>query len=204
MIQASHRWFYTWFFNFYSKFKIKRHFHQVFIHSECMAGDKAILLIANHFSWWDGFFAVYLNQKFFKRKFYVMMLDQQLSKNRFLAKAGAFSIKKKSRDILESLQYARNILEDNNNLLLIFPQGKIESMHKPELKFENGIEKIIHGKENQIQIIMAAVLPEYYSNPKPSLYIYLAEFDTSQGFTCNQIEEAYNRHFYWAKMQQKE
>lgn len=204
MIQASHRWFFTWFFNFYARYKIKRHFHGVNIHSECKAGDKAILFIANHFSWWDGFFVLYLNQILFRKKFYVMMLDHQLKKNRFLAKTGAFSIKKNSRDILESLQYAQNILENGNNLLLLFPQGKIESMFKAELKFENGIEKIIHGRENQIQLIMAAVLPEYYSNPKPSLFIYLAEFDASLGFTSTQIEKEYNRHFNWAKMQQKE
>ena len=45
----------------------------------------------------------------------------------YLKYGGAFSINKKSRDMLQSLDYAAELLNDPQNLVLIFPQGKLYS-----------------------------------------------------------------------------
>ena len=123
MIRARHIPFWLKFFNFYSNYMIKRHFHEVKIYGDTEQKDHAVMIIGNHFSWWDGFFVYYLNRMRFNKRFHVMMLEEQLSGRSFLNKAGAFSIRKNARSLIESLDYAASLLESPENLLLMFPQG---------------------------------------------------------------------------------
>ena len=46
--------------------------------------EKSILLIANHFSWWDGFLLFQLNRIYFKKKFHVMVTEENYNKVKFL------------------------------------------------------------------------------------------------------------------------
>ncbi len=71
------------------------------------------------------------------------MLEEQLRKHMYLNKAGGFSVRKGSRSIVESLGYTAELLNDKNNLVLMFPQGRIESMHKQDFVFEKGIEYVL-------------------------------------------------------------
>ncbi len=74
------------FFQMYTRWKIWRNFHGVIITGEYHEKDLPILLITNHISWWDGFWADYINMKLFHRKFYFMMLEEQLLKHMFFNK----------------------------------------------------------------------------------------------------------------------
>ena len=71
------------------------------------------------------------------------MLEEQLKKNWFFQYTGGYSIKKSTRSVVESLNYTAELLENNKNLVLMFPQGKIQSMHRSEFVFEKGIERIL-------------------------------------------------------------
>ena len=51
-----------------------------------------LLITPNHSTWWDGFFFYTLNKRIFRRKGYLMMLEEQLSKYRFFRRIGAFGI----------------------------------------------------------------------------------------------------------------
>ena len=82
---------------------LHRHFREIRYRGQFQDRGKAILLIANHFTWWDGFIQGVLNQNRFQRNFYVMMLEEQLRKFPILRTTGAFSIRKHSRSMLESL-----------------------------------------------------------------------------------------------------
>jgi len=179
------------FLQVYSLWKIKRNFHKVFISGKYHEKGKPVLLISNHISWWDGFWVVYLNIKFFHRIFYFMMLEEQLRKNIFLNRAGGYSVKKGSRSIIESLDYTSELLGEKKNLVLMFPQGKIESVHNQMITFERGIEHVLKKVKGKVQILFLVNLIDYFSNQKPGLYMYLREYEGSD-FTTETLQNEFN------------
>ena len=152
-----------------------------------------VLLIGNHIGWWDGFWAMYLKLEVVKRKFHFMMQEDQLLRFRFFNYTGAFSVKRKSREVVESLQYAASLLHDPANMLLIYPQGRLQSLYCMNFRFEKGIERILQGREGELQLLMSVNMIDYLAHPKPSLYIYLRDYEGS--FRRNEVEEAYNRFY---------
>ena len=111
MIPARHTRFHTCFFRWYTEIRLKRNFSRIIVHHPIPdITSKPLLIIGNHYSWWDGFFILWLNNRFWHKKFHVMMLEEQLRQNMILNKTGAFSIRRGSRDALESLKYANGIL----------------------------------------------------------------------------------------------
>lgn len=172
MLRSRHKPLYVKFFNCYSRFMMRHHFREIRYHDEISSSQKPLLVIANHFSWWDGFFVVDYNRRFLQRRFHVMMLEEQLSKRSFLTKAGAFSIKKGGRNTITSLQYAAAIMNNPKNLLLMFPQGEIQSQHRCHFHFEKGIGTMINNTKTHPDILFMAHLTEYYSSAKPSLDVY--------------------------------
>ncbi len=175
MIKARHNLIVHNFFKLYVPWIIRRNFHKVHVTGQFLDKNKPVLVIANHISWWDGFWTVYLILKVFHRKFHFMMLEDQLQKARILSLTGGFSIKKGSRSMIESLKYAIELLSDNRNLVLLFPQGKFTSIYDQSFQFEKGVERIIQQVNGKAQIFFQANLIDYFSHKKPSLYIYLKE-----------------------------
>ena len=191
IIKARHHWFIYPFFKLYAVYRIGRHFNKVFVSGCFRDRDLPVLLISNHISWWDGFWAVYLNWKVFKRKFfYFMMLEEQLKKNRFLRYTGGFSIKKKSKSIIESLNYTGGLLGDNRNIVIIFPQGEIQSLYNSSINFDKGLEFILKKLTGEVHIIFLASLVDYFSGQKPGLYMYFSEY-FEKDLTVSAIENEY-------------
>jgi 1-acyl-sn-glycerol-3-phosphate acyltransferase len=192
--RATHNFIIYPFFIQYSILKIRKNFHKVFIKGEFREKSLPLLLLSNHISWWDGFWAVYLNMKLFHRKFYFMMLEEQLKKHMFFNRAGGYSVKKGSKSIIETLDYTVSLLADPKNLVLLFPQGKIESLYTDTIRFETGIEYIIKRLNTDIQIIFLVNLVDYFSNPKPGLYMFIKEYE-GKIFTTEKMQEEYNRFY---------
>lgn len=192
MIKAQHHLLYVSFFRFYTKWMIRRHFHCVILKGEFIDLDLPVLLIGNHFGWWDGFIANLLNNYVFKRKIHIMMLEDQLSSRMFLNKAGAYSIKKGSRSIFESLTYTIQLLERKENLVVLYPQGEFESQYRRPVRFEKGIERIMKGAGPRIHLVFYAALADYFSHRKPSLSIYLKEVRLEIAPDARELECAYN------------
>ncbi|MPL70194.1 hypothetical protein SDC9_15947 [bioreactor metagenome] len=188
LLKAKHNFLIYPFFQFYTKVIIKRKFHAVIIEKKDIDTSKPILLISNHVSWWDGFWAMYINLNILKKKFYFMMHEKQLLEYKFFNQTGGFSINNQYRHIIDSINYSSSILEDKNNLLVIYPQGEINSIYQSNFIFKRGIEKIINQKD--ITLLFSANLIDYFSNHKPSLFIYLEEYNGE--FDLKDIEEAYN------------
>ncbi|GEM_PF-353241 len=173
MITANHHPLYARIFDWIMKGLLNRHFRCICIESEIKDQDGPVLLIANHFSWWDGFMVRYVVPKTMKKKVFVMMLEEELSKRPFLRKVGAFSIKRNSRSAAESIQYARQILENPDHLLLIFPQGQFQSSHQYPLNFEEGWFRILPGAPENTRLVFLAALTDYFSSRRPGLYIHM-------------------------------
>lgn len=191
VLKARHHFFIYPFFKWYAGWIIQRHFGRVELKKEFDDRDLPVLLLANHMSWWDGFFAMQLNVKVLRRKFHFMMLEEQLKKFSFFNKTGGYSIRKKSRETLESINYTAELLRKRENVVLLFPQGNLESIYKTSFQFESGIGRIVEKARCKIHILFMANLINYFSRRKPSLYIYVVEYKSNK-LDIKSIQDAYN------------
>jgi len=191
MVKSKHNPLIYNFFKIYALWKIRRNFRRVLITGEFNENNKAILLISNHFSWWDGFWAMYLNLKIFRRRFHFMMLEEQLEKFWFFKYTGGYPVRRRSRSVLESINYTIELLSRRQNLVLLFPQGRLESLYKSSITFEKGVTRITSEINGKAQVIFVVNLVDYLSEPKPSLYVYLKEY-TMENQHAEGIEQAYN------------
>ena len=194
MLKAKHNIFIYAFFRRYAVWKINRHFHSIKIIGEIGEKNLPVLVLSNHISWWDGFWGMYLNVKILHRRFHFMMLEEQLRKYWFFNYTGGFSINKKSKSILESLNYTSELLLNNKNMVLMYPQGEIQSMHNRNFVFGKGLERILKDRKQKIQIIFMAGIIDYFSHPKPSVYLYFSEYKNS-GYQLEHIQTAYNAFY---------
>jgi 1-acyl-sn-glycerol-3-phosphate acyltransferase len=192
MISAKPISFVVKFFHLLFSWQLRKNFKNIIFHGvESIPLDKSILMIGNHYSYWDGICLFRLNGMHFKKNYFVMILEETLKSNMILRYSGAFSIKKNSRDAIKSLIYASNLLKDKQNLVLIFPQGKIESQLKYPLTFHKGIESVLHNHDSNI--VLAAAFTENFTEKKASAYVYLKHL--SGDFDPKDIERLYNEHY---------
>lgn len=198
ILKAKHNFFLDPFFRFYVIWKMKRSFHAVKIQGKVDKKNQPVLLICNHISWWDGIWTLHLNQQLFKRKYHFMMLEEQLRKNWFFNYTGGYSINPNSRTIIETLNYTIELLSNKNNLVLMFPQGVIQSMHKHSFHFYKGVEKILKKIQTPVQIIFVANVIDYFSEVKPTVFMNIEEY--AGGYQLSAIEDGY-KHFYEACIQ---
>jgi 1-acyl-sn-glycerol-3-phosphate acyltransferase len=196
MLKAKHNFFINTFFRFYTRWMVWRRFGSPKIVGAIDNRRLPILLIANHISWWDGFWLAWFNDRYLNRKFHFMMLESQLRKFRFFNFTGGYSVQQQSRSALESLQYTCELLQQPDNLVVMFPLGKIQSMHQQTFHFEKGLEWIVQHCVNPIQLVFVCHLVDYGSSPIPSLTIYQQEY---QGpfYDIASIEQAY--HLFYSE-----
>lgn len=195
MIKGRHHWFLYPFFVWYGWMRMKRHFKKIHIAGKALENELSILLISNHFSWWDGFFIASLNKKKFHKKFHVMMLEDQLKKNWFFQYTGAFSVRKNSKSIIESLTYATELLQNPGNLITYFPQGQFESVNQEKLHFEKGVEWLLKNLKNEVQVIFVANQVDYFESAKPHLFMHFETYDY-RGKNLREIEDDYNAFYH--------
>ncbi len=191
MIKAKHHFFIYPLFKWLTRFFIRRNFYHVKIKGKFEDNGKPVLVISNHISWWDGFWIMYLNLKVIKRKFHFMMFEWQLKKHWYFSYAGGYSVRKKSRSILQTIEYTSDLLQHPSNMVFMFPQGKITSMHQNNIVFESGIEKILEKAGNEIHILFVANFIEYLSNPKPGIYIHIENYKGKEK-DKDSLQQAYN------------
>ena len=184
MIRARHIPFFVRFFSWYSKNELKRFFHRIEFLCDVDVSRSPVLLIGNHFSWWDGFIAFRLNDLMLHKKFHVMMLEEQLKGRMFLNKAGAYSIKRGSRSVIDSLSYTSSLLRERDNLAVIYPQGEITSIHRRPMVFEKGIERILKDAPEELMILFYVALPDWFSEQKPSLTVRVTRYEGKERSTA--------------------
>lgn len=194
MKKAKHHWFLYPFLQWYGRARMKMHFSKIRMIGEIEKKELPVLLIANHFSWWDGFFITSFNQQKIGKRFHIMMEEKQLSENRFLNYGGVYSVRKQSKDVVESLKYTLELLTDSGNLVALFPQGKFESKYQYPLHFEKGLDWILKKLGSEVQFIFMANQVEYFDSVKPLLFMHFEEYEYS-GKTLDEITKDYN-HFY--------
>jgi hypothetical protein len=134
-----------------------------------------------------------------------MMLQDTANRISILKYAGAFSVNKNSREMIISLDFAAGLLNDPQNLVLMFPQGKLFSNFATHIKFKRGIMHIIKKAGGKCQLIFAATFIQYYKHEKPTATVYLkSEPDSYAGKGIDDLQSSYQQHYEESKLQQTE
>jgi 1-acyl-sn-glycerol-3-phosphate acyltransferase len=203
MIRNKKNFLIYWLLHYYVRWMVNRHFHELLFNQIEIDSNKSILLIANHFSFWDSLILYTISQKLLKKKFHVMVREDTTLHLNFVKYGGAFSINKKSRKMMESLDYAVKLLNDPQNLVLIFPQGKLYSNFVNNINFEKGIMKVIDQARGKFQLVFAASFIQYFKHKKQSVTVYIKNEDYA-GKSFDELKCAYQRYYDLAKLEQTE
>lgn len=202
MVRNKDNWFKFNFFSRYISRRVKKHFHEISYNSIQVDPKKSVLLVANHYSWWDGFLLFHLNKLLLKKKFHIMILEETIIKHGFLKYVGCFSVSKGSKSIIETLKYAGNLLDNPQNLLVIFPQGNLNSNFTDAVNFEKGLGKLVGFSRQNFQYIFAASFMEHFSEPKPTAFIYLKTTENANFASLAAVQSAYQQHYQQSKIVQ--
>lgn len=178
---------------------LRSRFSKIIIEPVKIKEGHSYLLMCNHFSFLDGAMALYLCKKLFQgtnqfNTFQVMVLKGQLKKRKWLTYLGGFSVAPGSRSISESLTHAREVLSKPGNLLLLYPQGNLESMHVRKIVFQDGINQILPQVEGKCQIVWASIIIDYFESIKPTLYFNMLDCGSNEDFDFNSVAERVNQH----------
>jgi hypothetical protein len=170
MIKAEQKkWAYS-IFDPYLKYLLKNNFSGFYISGEIPKADnnKSLIITPNHFSWWDGFFVYFAASRFFDKKCYIMMLEEQLSRFWYFKKLGAFSINGTNYVSLKNtIAYTRELIADPGNMVVIYPQGKIEPFGNESRSLRRGLMSLIDYKGGTTDVMNAAFKIEYGEDRKP-------------------------------------
>jgi len=165
-------------FHVYVMRLLKKSFHQFHLFGEepRLQSDAPVLLVPNHSTWWDGFFVYLLNEKILKRDLYLMMLDSQLKKYSFFARVGAFGVTPGDKNnVRESLAYTVELLNRDNSLVCIFPQGQLLPWGARPLHFKSGINSIIRQYGKSVTLLPLAMRAEFGLEQRPDVYFQFGE-----------------------------
>ena len=197
MIKARYHPAWLWFYSSWFRVLQKIHFRKIsVICDDVFPEGQSVLLLQNHFSYYDGYWSMYLCNNIFRRRFHVMMLEEELAKRMFLTRCGVFSVRKSSRDLIESLTYASELLNDPQNVVTIYPSGEITSHHQQNFKFQQGFARLT----GYSLIALAVVLVDHFSQARPEIRIYLKNYSGER--TAEAIESAYHSFYQTCVLKQ--
>jgi 1-acyl-sn-glycerol-3-phosphate acyltransferase len=205
MIYPQKNRFILWGMQVYVKWLLAWHFREIKFNDIALDKSRSVLLIANHYSFWDALILYTVNNRLLKKNMHVMILEESMHKYPTFKYAGAFSVRKGSREVVRSLDYAAKLLDDSKNLVLIYPQGKLYSNFVTRVNFEKGIMRVIEQAAGNFQLVFAAAFIQYFRSTKPTATVYLKT--VAEDFadkTLTALQAAYQQFYDEKKLEQTE
>lgn len=190
------------FFSWYIGVILKKDFSGFSFNRVPFDEKRSVLLLANHFSWWDGFMLFWINKLHFRKQFHVMVTEENYREVWFLKYLGAFPVGRQPKKMIESLEYAGRLLDDPRNLVLVFPQGKLYSNHIKEVSFEKGLINLINSSGKRFQYVFSASFVDYFDKRKPAAVCYLQNWEGAEFTSLQLIKSAYNKHYENSRQEQ--
>jgi 1-acyl-sn-glycerol-3-phosphate acyltransferase len=179
----------------YVKLRLFLHFEKIKYNNINIDKNRSVLLIANHYSFWDSLILYIINQRLLKKKFHVMVNEDTIMVN-YLRYGGAFTVNRHSRDVFNSLKYAAELLNDPQNLVLIFPQGKLYPNYTDNIHFEKGVQRIMEQARGKFQMVFASAFIQYYKTTRPVASVYLKN---AGEISADNLQLAYQQHYSASK-----
>lgn len=173
--------------------------NKINIHKIPIRKQHSYLLMCNHFSFWDGFWAGYLCSEVIRetrglKGMHIMIVKKQLQMNPWLRGFGCFSVNPGRVNVHESLAYAAELLSVPGNIVLMYPQGNLESQHIREIVIKEGVDHIIPHIKGDCQLIWSSNIVEYFESIKPSVSAYMLDCGTNHDFDFEKMKRDINEH----------
>jgi len=165
----------SWFaliFNTYLQFLFKRQFDDVYLSADYKPSpNDTTVWFLNHYTWWDALIPFLLNHRVQHQRMCGLMDQEQLLKFPVFRKMGVFSVNRaNASSALRSLEFTKELLEEEFNAFYFFPQGKIEAEWVPSLRFESGIGWLYQHLQQAHFVPIATTMNTRYTQ-KPRLFI---------------------------------
>lgn len=175
MIKADHKRWARYIFNVYIEKQLRGHFSHFYMLNEVpdVKDGETVIFCPNHFSWWDGFLIDRIYRSFYrKKKFYIMMLEEQLKKLWFFGKLGAYSINQTNpRSIIDTIKYTKAIIRGEEAFIAIYPQGEYQQVDPEKIKLKRGLIKIVNGLDDKLKIVPIAFDFKSGEEKLPKIYV---------------------------------
>lgn len=157
----------------YVRWKVRHAFRGLWVRGTVPPPDSRVLLYANHTSFWDGFVAAQLCEAA-GWDGYCLMEEENLSRYRFLARLGAFSIRRgDALSALESLRYACRLLERPGRAVLIFPEGELRPYRGAVHPLERGVEVL--ARRAECACLPVAIRYRFFEHELPDVLVSVGE-----------------------------
>lgn len=172
MIEERHNFLARFVFNAYEFKILKNTFNRFILLNDVnfLSTNKPVLLLPNHFSWWDGFFVDFLVRSCdAAKKFHIIMLEEQLKRYWFFRFLGAIGFNPTNpKGVINLANKIANLLSNPLNLVVFYPQGEIQ-LFDEDIKVKSGLQFILNKVQNDIEIFYPFFKIQYFENRKPDL-----------------------------------
>ena len=153
---------------------MRQHFHSVEAcgveYLEGLDKDRPVIAFANHSNWWDGLIIFYLTRFRRDKDFYCMMEEKQLLHYPFFRWLGAFSVDLQHPvRAAAAVRYACNLLKSAQNIVWIFPQGRMATVYEP-IEIRKGTEFLASHTGN-VSLLPVAFRYEFFREQRPKVLI---------------------------------
>lgn len=175
------------FFDCYLKWNFKKHFSQLVSVdlSHLRLLKEPILFVANHVSWWDGFFLFELQRRIRpKGQIYTIALEKTCVENPILPRLGVLPLEpgrtNSVKNLLSTLKSLRQEVPEDELIISFFPQGKIGPSFLPDLEFERGIEAVLSCL-TPVQLVPIGIHIEPMIGKKPTAILSVGNVTRLEG-----------------------
>lgn len=139
MIRANKRGLFARLVAGYVRRKVRRSFRAIWSRTELTDFSGPLLVYANHTSFWDGFIAQQLCEAA-GWDGYCLMEEDNLRRYPFLARLGAFSVRRSDpKSALPAFRYAKDLLARPSSAVFLFPEGDIHPFGAGPLELKPGL-----------------------------------------------------------------
>ena len=114
--------------------------------------------------------------------------------NPWLKYFGCFSVAPGTPSVNESLSHAAELLSTPGNVVLMYPQGNLESNHVRDIVMKEGINDIVQQVKGDCQLLWSSNLIEYFESLKPSVYFHMLDCGTNHKFDFAKLVTQINAH----------
>jgi len=167
-----------WALDAYIGRKFRSAFRGLWVRGTLPTGDGGRLVYLNHSNWWDGFVLHQLG-RVAGWDGYCLMEEENLRRYRFLARIGAFSIRRKDAvSSVESLRYAKELLRRPRAALFVFPEGEHRPFGVFPLRLERGVELL--ARVSKVECVPIGVRYAFFEHERPDVLLGLYAARTRQ------------------------
>lgn len=179
-------------FYYYLTWVLRRRFYAIrargLEHLQQLPDSRPTLAFSNHCNWWDGLIVFFLTRFAPQKHFYCMMEEKQLCHYQFFTWIGAFSVDLSSPlRAAASVRYAVKLMQENQTLIWIFPQGALSSSYE-RIQVKPGTNYLA-TRAGSAQLLPVAFRYEFFREDRPEVLIEFGEPISAPDSSDEKIQE---------------